>query len=158
MGCIKGALLWLPDCFDSRRAENRGDRFRSGDRPTHFGNVRCGNAAEEALAFTDEAANPASSHIAFGESGCMAARRDSRNAQARTLPWTRRLNRRKYIEAPGSNKRVSRPHPQNEWITVERPELWIVADELWNASQSQITGRADEFWFRPRGRNRTAAP
>src|SRR5712692_10078187 len=46
-------------------------------------------------------------------------------------------NRSRFIKVPGTNKRVSRPRPKNEWRIVERPELKIVSDDLWQAVQAR---------------------
>jgi site-specific DNA recombinase len=47
-------------------------------------------------------------------------------------------NRSKFVKAPGSNKRLRRPRPQSEWRIVERPELRIVSDELWNRVRHRL--------------------
>src|SRR2546425_10976343 len=46
-------------------------------------------------------------------------------------------NRSRFIKVPGTNKRVSRPRPKTEWRIVERPELKIVSDDLWQAVQAR---------------------
>jgi site-specific DNA recombinase len=46
-------------------------------------------------------------------------------------------NRSRFIKVPGTNKRVSRPRPKNEWRTSERPELRIISEKLWNAVQAR---------------------
>jgi site-specific DNA recombinase len=46
-------------------------------------------------------------------------------------------NQRKYRKTPGTNKRVSRPRPQSEWIVQEVPELRIISDELWTRVQKR---------------------
>lgn len=57
-------------------------------------------------------------------------------------------NRRKWIKRPGTNKRVPRERPRNEWKTVQRPELRIVSPELWQRVQqrqgilAEVYGRA----------------
>ncbi len=50
-------------------------------------------------------------------------------------------NRRKFKKRPGTNKRVSVPRPESEWVITDEPELRIVSDELWNRVQErrQIT-------------------
>lgn len=42
-------------------------------------------------------------------------------------------NRQRYIKDPSTGRRVSRPNPQSEWITVDVPDLRIVDDGLWQA-------------------------
>ena len=39
-------------------------------------------------------------------------------------------NTRRKVRVPGTGKRVFRPRPQSEWVTVEAPHLRIVSDEL----------------------------
>jgi hypothetical protein len=41
-------------------------------------------------------------------------------------------NRLRYVKAPDTGKRVSRPNPPAEWITTAVPHLRIVDDEVWN--------------------------
>ena len=41
------------------------------------------------------------------------------------------------IAPPGTNKRVSRRRPQNEWKAQEVPELRIINDELWTRVQKR---------------------
>ncbi len=48
-------------------------------------------------------------------------------------------NRSRFIKTPGTNKRVRRLRPPNEWVTVERPELRIVPDGLWLRVQRRQT-------------------
>ena len=43
----------------------------------------------------------------------------------------RTWNRTKFVKTPGTNKRVARPRPMNEWMVQEIPELRIISDELW---------------------------
>ena len=40
-------------------------------------------------------------------------------------------NTSRFVKVPGTNKRVRRARPQNEWRTVPHPELQIVSDDLW---------------------------
>ena len=40
-------------------------------------------------------------------------------------------NRLRYIKDPDTGRRVSRPNPRSEWVTVDVPALRIVDDELW---------------------------
>ncbi len=40
-------------------------------------------------------------------------------------------NRTQFVKRPGTNKRVPRDRPRNEWIVKEMPDLRIVSDELW---------------------------
>jgi site-specific DNA recombinase len=47
-------------------------------------------------------------------------------------------NRKRYRKRPGTNKRVWQPRPQAEWRFIERPELRIVSNEVWNAVRQRI--------------------
>lgn len=47
-------------------------------------------------------------------------------------------NRSQFVKRPGTNKRVQRPRPQSEWITMERPELRIVTEDLWQRVQERL--------------------
>ena len=47
-------------------------------------------------------------------------------------------NRSRFVKRPGTNKRVQRPRPRQEWTVLERPELRMVADELWQAVQERL--------------------
>ena len=47
-------------------------------------------------------------------------------------------NRTKFVKTPGTNKRVARPRPANEWKVQDVPELQIVSLELWNRVQSRL--------------------
>jgi site-specific DNA recombinase len=40
-------------------------------------------------------------------------------------------NSSRFVKVPGTNKRVRRARPQNEWRMVPHPELQIVSDDLW---------------------------
>jgi DNA invertase Pin-like site-specific DNA recombinase len=44
-------------------------------------------------------------------------------------------NQTKYVKTPGTNKRVARPRPRNEWVIQEMPELRIISDDLWTRVQ-----------------------
>ena len=46
-------------------------------------------------------------------------------------------NRRKFKKRPGTNKRVSVPRPDSEWVITDEPELRIVPDDLWNRVQER---------------------
>jgi site-specific DNA recombinase len=47
-------------------------------------------------------------------------------------------NRSRFIKAPGTNKRLRRARPRNEWRIRERPELRIVSGELWRSVQNRL--------------------
>src|SRR5215469_10410596 len=47
-------------------------------------------------------------------------------------------NRSRFVKKPGTNKRIRRPRPPEEWTVLERPELRIVSDELWRAVQERL--------------------
>jgi len=42
------------------------------------------------------------------------------------------------VKRPGTNKRVCRPRPQNEWSIAEVPELRIIDDDLWRRVQDRL--------------------
>lgn len=46
-------------------------------------------------------------------------------------------NQTKFVKTPGTNKRVARPRPRNEWQVRDMPELRIVTDDLWNKVQER---------------------
>lgn len=54
-------------------------------------------------------------------------------------------NRRKYKKKPGTNKRISVPRPESEWVITERPELRIVSEELWDCVQTRIRETAANY-------------
>ena len=47
-------------------------------------------------------------------------------------------NRSRFIKAPGTNKRLRRARPRNEWRIGDRPELRIVSAELWKSVQDRL--------------------
>jgi site-specific DNA recombinase len=47
-------------------------------------------------------------------------------------------NRSKFVKSPGTNKRVRRARPRHEWKILNRPELRIISDELWDSVQSRL--------------------
>ena len=47
-------------------------------------------------------------------------------------------NRTKFVKVPGTNKRRSRPRPENEWKRRFDPTLVIVPDELWERVQLRL--------------------
>jgi site-specific DNA recombinase len=51
-------------------------------------------------------------------------------------------NKVRMVKDPNTGKRVSRPNPESEWTTANVPELRIVSDELFEAVQAQMAGRA----------------
>ncbi len=54
-------------------------------------------------------------------------------------------NRSRFVKAPGTNKRLRRDRPRNEWRIVERPELRIIDDALWARVQARIKRIAEQF-------------
>lgn len=54
-------------------------------------------------------------------------------------------NRRKYKKKPGSNKRISVPRPESEWVITEEPELRIVSKELWGRVQARLRETAENY-------------
>jgi hypothetical protein len=53
--------------------------------------------------------------------------------------------RSRFVKAPGTNKRLRRDRPRNEWRIVERPELRIIDDALWARVQARIKRIAEQF-------------
>jgi site-specific DNA recombinase len=47
-------------------------------------------------------------------------------------------NRSRFVKSPRSNKRVRRPRPRSDWRSIDRPELRIVGDELWDRFQARL--------------------
>ncbi|MCL2659676.1 MAG: recombinase family protein [Acidobacteriaceae bacterium] len=47
-------------------------------------------------------------------------------------------NTSRCVKVPGTNKRVRRARPENEWRVVPRPELRIVTDEVWTKVQDRL--------------------
>ncbi len=41
-------------------------------------------------------------------------------------------NRLRYVKDPDTGKRISRPNPEDKWISKEVPELRIIEQELWD--------------------------
>jgi site-specific DNA recombinase len=54
-------------------------------------------------------------------------------------------NRQRYLKDPSTGRRVSRPNPPSEWVTVDVPELRIVADDLWKAARRNQSALAKVF-------------
>jgi site-specific DNA recombinase len=54
-------------------------------------------------------------------------------------------NKRKYKKRPGTNKRISVPRPESQWVVIEKPELRIVPQELWDRVQTNLKATADRF-------------
>jgi hypothetical protein len=51
----------------------------------------------------------------------------------------------RFVKRPGTNKRVRRERPQSEWRTIERPELRIIPQELWQRVQEQLEAKRKKF-------------
>lgn len=49
-----------------------------------------------------------------------------------------RFNEREWVRVPGTNKRRPRARPADEVITTERPDLRIIAPDLWTAVQAKV--------------------
>jgi site-specific DNA recombinase len=63
-----------------------------------------------------------------------------------------------YERRPGTNRQVCRPLPRSQWQTLDRPDLRIVSDDLWQRVQARITEIAGAVETQPgrtlmRGRN-----
>jgi len=54
-------------------------------------------------------------------------------------------NRRHFIKKPGTNKRVSRERPKSEWLILEKPELRIIDETLWQQVQDRIVAVAKKY-------------
>jgi site-specific DNA recombinase len=54
-------------------------------------------------------------------------------------------NRSRFIKQPGTNKRVRRERPKNEWRIVEQPDLRIIAVDLWERVQARLAFVAKTF-------------
>jgi site-specific DNA recombinase len=54
-------------------------------------------------------------------------------------------NKRKYKKRPGTNKRISIPRPESQWVVIERPELRIVPQDLWDRVQANLKATATRF-------------
>lgn len=50
-------------------------------------------------------------------------------------------NRSKWVKHPDSGRRVRQERPPEEWVTVQRPELAIVTEDIWNAVQARIRSK-----------------
>ena len=52
-------------------------------------------------------------------------------------------NRLRYVKDPDTGRRVSRPNPRSQWVTVEVPALRMVDDEMWAAvkERQELTRR-----------------
>jgi site-specific DNA recombinase len=53
-------------------------------------------------------------------------------------------NRQKFIRTP-EGKRVAQPRPESEWVRVERPELRIIDDDLWQRVQRQVQSKRERY-------------
>jgi len=54
-------------------------------------------------------------------------------------------NRSRYVKQPGTNKRLRRMRSTSEWIIVEKPELRIVDDGLWDRVQQRIAWANEKY-------------
>jgi len=59
-------------------------------------------------------------------------------------------NRSRFVKQPGTNKRLRRERPKGEWRTLERPELRIINEELWERVQTRLAFVAQRFSRGPR--------
>ena len=48
-------------------------------------------------------------------------------------------NRSTFVKRPGTNRRIARARPPSEWVVIERPELRIIEEELWQRVHSRLT-------------------
>jgi site-specific DNA recombinase len=63
------------------------------------------------------------------------------------LTW----NTTRKLRVPGSNRRIYRPRPRSEWVTVNAPHLRIVPDELWDSVKRRFAV-VRKLWSRRDGR------
>lgn len=61
-------------------------------------------------------------------------------------------NRSEKKRDPDTGKRVMRMRPQEEWVTVEAPDLRIIPDDLWESVQARRAGRRQVARGNLRGR------
>jgi DNA invertase Pin-like site-specific DNA recombinase len=54
-------------------------------------------------------------------------------------------NRSRFVKQPGTNKRVRRERPESEWRVIERSELRIVDQQLWDRVQARLAWVAKTF-------------
>lgn len=66
-------------------------------------------------------------------------------------------NRAQFVKRPGTNKRVRRPRPQSEWITMERSELRIIGEDLWREVQQRLRLVKEVFGRRGAGLHKASA-
>jgi DNA invertase Pin-like site-specific DNA recombinase len=66
-------------------------------------------------------------------------------------------NRSRFVKQPGTNKRLRRERPKNEWLIVEKPELRIIDDALWDRVQQRLEFVAQHFGGARPGLHRRAA-
>ncbi len=64
-----------------------------------------------------------------------------RNLYMGRLVW----NSSKFVKVPGTNRRVRRARPENEWRIVQREELRIIDQELWQRVSDRLT-RLKDFY------------
>jgi site-specific DNA recombinase len=56
-------------------------------------------------------------------------------------------NKKRKVRVPGTGRRVYRPRPRSEWVTVEAPHLRIISEELWAGVERRF-GIVGELWHR----------
>ena len=54
-------------------------------------------------------------------------------------------NRSRFVKRPGTNKRLRRERPINEWLILEQPELRIIDEVLWERVQNRLAFVAQRF-------------
>ena len=54
-------------------------------------------------------------------------------------------NRSRFVKQPGTNKRLRRERPKNEWRITEQPELRIIDEALWERVQTRLAFVAQAF-------------
>ena len=56
-------------------------------------------------------------------------------------------NKSRFVKQPGTNKRLRRPRPANEWKIVDQPELRIVDETLWERVQNRLLWVAENHTY-----------
>lgn len=65
-------------------------------------------------------------------------------------------NRSRKVLDPNTGRRVMRPRPKSEWLSVDVPDLRIVPADLWRAAQDRRTRRRSPLRGNTRGRYTSA--
>ncbi len=66
------------------------------------------------------------------------AKRETGMLRNRLYIGERVWNRQRFIKDPSTGKRVARMNPRETWVTTQVPELAIIDQELWAATQARL--------------------